>query len=75
MPFLSRFLRRWRCRHDNLRAIYGDEIITANARSECMDCRALFPTLPPAPVLPCRGCGSGIVFAKCAKCAPDTEPA
>lgn len=66
------WLKRWRCRHDNLRAIYGDEIITANARSECVDCRALFPTLPPAPVLPCQHCGSTIVVAVCAKCEANT---
>lgn len=36
-----------KCRHDNIRGIYGDEINTANARSECLDCRTLFKTYGP----------------------------
>lgn len=33
-----RLWRQWRCRHDVLRNIYGDEAMARRARSECMDC-------------------------------------
>lgn len=37
-----------KCRHDNLRGIYGDEINAVNGkRSECLDCHTLFGELPP----------------------------
>lgn len=36
-----------KCRHDNLRGIYGDEINAVNGkRSECLNCHTLFPELP-----------------------------
>lgn len=39
---------RRRCRHDNLRGIYGDEIIARGyKRSQCTDCGRLFDSLPP----------------------------
>ena len=40
--------KRRKCRHDNLRGIYGDEILARRGkRSECGDCGRLFDTLPP----------------------------
>ena len=39
--------RRRRCRHDRLRAIYGDEIIHVGwKRSQCLDCGRFFDELP-----------------------------
>ena len=44
----SRFAeKRMKCRHDNLRGIYGDEIhASGGKRSQCMDCFSLFASLP-----------------------------
>lgn len=37
-----------KCRHDNLRGIYGDEIVARRMkRSQCRDCGKLFEDLPP----------------------------
>ena len=42
-------MKRFRCRHDNLRGIYGDEIMHRNwKRSMCINCRKTFDDLPPA---------------------------
>ena len=42
-------IKRLRCRHDNLRGIYGDEIMQRNwKRSMCINCRKTFDDLPPA---------------------------
>lgn len=40
-------MKRWTCRHDRLRGIYGDEIIARGwKRSECLDCGKTWDTLP-----------------------------
>jgi hypothetical protein len=42
-------LKQWRCRHDRLVGIYGDEINSVGgARSACTDCGKYFKGYPPS---------------------------
>ena len=39
--------KQWKCRHDHLRGIYGDEINWCGGkRSQCLDCGRWFPEPP-----------------------------